>query len=75
MESHRAVRIWVRTNCATRPSVDVQSVPRLLATSPRVAAEYRNQENIHFVLDFVRSPFVFELHPFERVLGAVKYHL
>ena len=31
MESHQAVRIWARTTSATRPSVNVQSIPRFLA--------------------------------------------
>ena len=34
MEPRRAVRIWVRTyQGATRPSLDVQSVPRFIADS------------------------------------------
>src|SRR5450759_3616486 len=43
MEPRRPVRIWVRTISATRPSVNVQSVPRFLAASPHANAEYRNQ--------------------------------
>jgi len=49
MEPHRAVRIWVRTTSATRPSVNVQSIPRSPAASVRFGAEYRDQEKTNAV--------------------------
>jgi hypothetical protein len=65
MEPRRAVRIWARTKSATRPSVNVQSVPSFLAASHHVKAENRNKKNedqdqpsepSQLVLDCVGSP-------------------
>ncbi len=61
MESCRAVRIWVRTRIgATRPSVDVQSVPSFTAASnhanagiPFIKEENRNPNT---ALDLFGSP-------------------
>ena len=51
MESRLAVRIWVRTHCgATRPSVDVQSAPRFIATSIHAKA------GIPFIKEEIRIP-------------------
>ena len=63
MESHRAVRIWGRTESAINPSVNVQSVPSLTvapnhanAERPLINEDNQNQENRKPLLDYRGSP-------------------
>ena len=57
MEPRRAARILVRTKSAIRPSVNVQSVPHLLAASPHAMLNTVIKKiQMQSVLDCVESP-------------------